>query len=382
MALIFYLTHVHLGFGTVNELKSECARVGIRRPMIVTDKGVAAAGLAQRAIDATGGLPVTVFDETPSNPTEAMVLKATAQYKDAGCDGLIAIGGGSSIDLAKGIAIAATHPEPLTTYATIEGGSTKITEAAAPLIAIPTTAGTGSEVARGAIIILEDGRKLGFHSWHLLPKSAICDAELTLGLPPALTAATGMDAIAHCIETFLAPAFNPPADGIALDGLERAWANIERATRDGADRDARLNMMSASMQGAMAFQKGLGCVHSLSHPLGGVKVDGKTGLHHGTLNAVVLPAVLRFNETAETVVRDNRYARLRRVMNLPAGADLAQAVHDLTARLGLPTGLRQMGVPEDALEHVVEGALLDHCHKTNPRIATADDYRRMLAESM
>ncbi|MCT7306640.1 iron-containing alcohol dehydrogenase [Ralstonia sp. L16] len=382
MALIFYLTHVHLGFGTVNELKSECARVGIRRPMIVTDKGVAAAGLAQRAIDATGGLPVTVFDETPSNPTEAMVLKATAQYKDAGCDGLIAIGGGSSIDLAKGIAIAATHPEPLTTYATIEGGSTKITEAAAPLIAIPTTAGTGSEVARGAIIILEDGRKLGFHSWHLLPKSAICDAELTLGLPPALTAATGMDAIAHCIETFLAPAFNPPADGIALDGLERAWANIERATRDGADRDARLNMMSASMQGAMAFQKGLGCVHSLSHPLGGVKVNGKTGLHHGTLNAVVLPAVLRFNETAETVVRDNRYARMRRVMNLPAGADLAQAVHDLTARLGLPTGLRQMGVPEEALEHVVEGALLDHCHKTNPRIATADDYRRMLAESM
>lgn len=382
MALIFYLTHVHLGFGTINELKSECARVGIRRPMIVTDKGVAAAGLTQRAIDATGGLPVTVFDETPSNPTEAMVLKATAQYKDAGCDGLIAIGGGSSIDLAKGIAIAATHPEPLTTYATIEGGSTKITEAAAPLIAIPTTAGTGSEVARGAIIILEDGRKLGFHSWHLLPKSAICDAELTLGLPPALTAATGMDAIAHCIETFLAPAFNPPADGIALDGLERAWANIERATRDGTDRDARLNMMSASMQGAMAFQKGLGCVHSLSHPLGGVKVDGKTGLHHGTLNAVVLPAVLRFNETAETVVRDNRYARMRRVMNLPAGADLAQAVHDLTARLGLPTGLRQMGVPEDALEHVVEGALLDHCHKTNPRIATADDYRRMLAESM
>ncbi|MFV8607418.1 iron-containing alcohol dehydrogenase [Ralstonia pseudosolanacearum] len=382
MALIFYLTHVHLGFGTLGELGSECARVGIRRPLVVTDRGVAAAGLAQRAIDATGGLPVTVFDETPSNPTEAMVRKATAQYRDAGCDGLIAIGGGSSIDLAKGIAIAATHPGPLTAYATIEGGSGKITDAAAPLIAIPTTAGTGSEVARGAILILEDGRKLGFHSWHLLPKSALCDPALTLGLPPLLTAATGMDAIAHCIETFLAPAFNPPADGIALDGLERAWAHIERATRDGADREARLNMMSASMQGAMAFQKGLGCVHSLSHPLGGVKVDGKTGLHHGTLNAVVLPAVLRFNATAESVVREHRYARMRRAMNLPADADLAQAVHDITARLGLPTGLRQMGVPDDALEHVVRGALLDHCHKTNPREATADDYRRMLAESM
>ncbi|MGE0966213.1 iron-containing alcohol dehydrogenase [Ralstonia pseudosolanacearum] len=382
MALIFYLTHVHLGFGTLGELGSECARVGIRRPLVVTDRGVAAAGLAQRAIDATGGLPVTVFDETPSNPTEAMVRKATAQYRDAGCDGLIAIGGGSSIDLAKGIAIAATHPGPLTAYATIEGGSGKITDAAAPLIAIPTTAGTGSEVARGAILILEDGRKLGFHSWHLLPKSALCDPALTLGLPPLLTAATGMDAVAHCIETFLAPAFNPPADGIALDGLERAWAHIERATRDGADREARLNMMSASMQGAMAFQKGLGCVHSLSHPLGGVKVDGKTGLHHGTLNAVVLPAVLRFNATAESVVREHRYARMRRAMNLPADADLAQAVHDMTARLGLPTGLRQMGVPDDALEHVVRGALLDHCHKTNPREATADDYRRMLAESM
>ncbi|WP_247423683.1 iron-containing alcohol dehydrogenase [Ralstonia pseudosolanacearum] len=382
MALIFYLTHVHLGFGTLGELGSECARVGIRRPMVVTDRGVAAAGLAQRAIDATGGLPVSVFDETPSNPTEAMVMKATVQYRDAGCDGLIAIGGGSSIDLAKGIAIAATHPGPLTAYATIEGGSGKITDAAAPLIAIPTTAGTGSEVARGAILILDDGRKLGFHSWHLLPKSALCDPALTLGLPPMLTAATGMDAIAHCIETFLAPAFNPPADGIALDGLERAWAHIERATRDGADREARLNMMSASMQGAMAFQKGLGCVHSLSHPLGGVKVDGKTGLHHGTLNAVVLPAVLRFNATAESVVREHRYARMRRAMNLPADADLAQAVHDLTARLGLPTGLRQMGVPDDALEHVVRGALLDHCHKTNPREATVDDYRRMLAESM
>lgn len=382
MALIFYLTHVHLGFGTLGELGSECARVGIRRPLVVTDRGVAAAGLAQRAIDATGGLPVTVFDETPPNPTEAMVRKATAQYRDAGCDGLIAIGGGSSIDLAKGIAIAATHPGPLTAYATIEGGSGKITDAAAPLIAIPTTAGTGSEVARGAILILEDGRKLCFHSWHLLPKSALCDPALTLGLPPLLTAATGMDAIAHCIETFLAPAFNPPADGIALDGLERAWAHIERATRDGADREARLNMMSASMQGAMAFQKGLGCVHSLSHPLGGVKVDGKTGLHHGTLNAVVLPAVLRFNATAESVVREHRYARMRRAMNLPADADLAQAVHDMTARLGLPTGLRQMGVPDDALEHVVRGALLDHCHKTNPREATADDYRRMLAESM
>ncbi|KJK25399.1 4-hydroxybutyrate dehydrogenase [Burkholderiaceae bacterium 16] len=382
MAFIYYLTHIHLDFGTIGQLKAECERIGIRRPLIVTDKGVVAAGVAQQAIDALGGLPHEIFDETPSNPTEAMVKKAAAQYREGGCDGLVAVGGGSSIDLAKGIAILATHPGELTTYATIEGGSARITERAAPLIAVPTTSGTGSEVARGAIIILEDGRKLGFHSWHLLPKSAICDPGLTLGLPASLTAATGMDAIAHCVETFLAPAFNPPADGIALDGLERGWKHIERATRDGQDREARLNMMSASMQGAMAFQKGLGCVHSLSHPLGGLKVDGKTGLHHGTLNAVVMPAVLRFNADAPSVVRDNRYARLRHAMGLPADADLAQAVHDMTARLGLPTGLRQMGVTEDMFDKVIAGALVDHCHKTNPKEASAADYRRMLAESM
>jgi alcohol dehydrogenase class IV len=210
------------------------------------------------------------------------------------------------------VAIAATHEGPLKTYATIEGGSPKITDRVAPLIAVPTTAGTGSEVARGAILIVDDGRKLGFHSWFIVPKAAICDPELTLGLPPVLTAATGMDAIAHCMETFMASAFNPPADGIALDGLARGWAHIERATTHGQDREARLNMMSASMQGAMAFQKGLGCVHSLSHSLGGVN----TRLHHGTLNAMFLPAVVTFNATAESVQKDNRLNRMAQAMGL------------------------------------------------------------------
>ncbi|HEY2023609.1 iron-containing alcohol dehydrogenase [Paraburkholderia sp.] len=382
MAYIYYLTHIHLGYDALLELPSECARIGIKRPLLISDKGVVAAGIVQRALDALQPGNVPVFDDTPSNPTEAMVLAAATMYRDEGCDGLIAVGGGSSIDLAKGVAIAATHPGPLTQYATIEGGSAKITAAAAPLIAVPTTAGTGSEVARGAIVILNDGRKLGFHSWSLLPKAALCDPGLTLGLPPGLTAATGMDAIAHCIETFLAPAFNPPADGIALDGLERAWASIERACADGGDREARLNMMSASMQGAMAFQKGLGCVHSLSHPLGGLKVNGSTSLHHGTLNAVVLPAVLRFNERAPSVVAERRFARMRRVMGLPEHADLAQALFDMTARLGLPTSLTQMGVDESMFDKVVQGALADHCHRTNPREASADDYRRMLTESL
>ncbi|MFN5178574.1 iron-containing alcohol dehydrogenase, partial [Limnohabitans sp.] len=312
MSFINYITQIQIDFGALALLKAECERVGISRPLVVTDAGVKAVGILDKALAALPGLQVSVFDQTPSNPTEAAVRAAAAIYKQQGCDGLIALGGGSSIDCAKGVAIAATHEGPLKTYATIEGGSPKITDRVAPLIAVPTTAGTGSEVARGAILIVDDGRKLGFHSWFIVPKAAICDPELTLGLPPVLTAATGMDAIAHCMETFMASAFNPPADGIALEGLARGWAHIERATTHGQDREARLNMMSASMQGAMAFQKGLGCVHSLSHSLGGVN----TRLHHGTLNAMFLPAVVTFNATAESVQKDNRLNRMAQAMGL------------------------------------------------------------------
>ena len=378
MAFINYITQIQFDFGALSLLKQECERVGISRPLVVTDAGVKAAGLLQRALDVLPGWPVEVFDQTPSNPTEAAVRAAAVVYRAQGCDGLIALGGGSAIDCAKGVAIAATHEGPLTHYATIEGGSPRISERVAPIIAVPTTSGTGSEVARGAILIVDDGRKLGFHSWHLVPRAAICDPELTLGLPPQLTAATGMDAIAHCMETFMAPAFNPPADGIALDGLARGWAHIERATRDGSDREARLNMMSASMQGAMAFQKGLGCVHSLSHSLGGV--DPR--LHHGTLNAMFLPAVVSFNASAPSIQQEHRLQRMAQAMGLAAATDIPQAIRDMNARLRLPAGLAAMGVQADSFARVITGALADHCHKTNPRLASADDYQAMLAESM
>ena len=378
MALIYYLTQVQFEHGAVRLLAQECARVGIARPLIVTDAGVRAAGVLQKALDALPDLPVAVFDQTPSNPTEAAVRAAVEVYRASQCDGLIAVGGGSAIDCAKGVAIAATHEGPLTHYATIEGGSPRITERVAPIIAVPTTSGTGSEVARGAIIIVDDHRKLGFHSWNLLPKAAICDPELTLGLPPKLTAATGMDAIAHCMETFMAPVFNPPADGIALDGLARGWAHIARATEDGSDREARLNMMSASMQGAMAFQKGLGCVHSLSHSLGGV--DPR--LHPGTLNAMFLPAVIAFNATAESMIKDQRLARMAHAMGLASADDIGPAIKAMNARLGLPKGLAEMGVQASQFDAIITGALADHCHKTGPRLATADDYRAMLQASM
>ena len=382
MAHIQYITQIHLDPGVVQRLRDECVRVGIAKPLVISDAGVRAAGVLDRALAVLAGMPHAVFDATPSNPTEAGVRAAAALYRTQCCDGLIAVGGGSSIDLAKGVAIAATHEGPLVGFATIEGGSAKISERVAPLIAVPTTAGTGSEVARGAILIVDDGRKLGFHSWHLVPKAALLDPELTVGLPPGLTAATGMDAIAHCMETFMAPAVNPPADGIALDGLQRGWAHIERATRDGANLEARWQMLSASMQGAMAFQKGLGCVHSLSHSLGGVNPR----LHHGTLNAMFLPAVIRFNAPADSIVREKRLQRMAQAMGLAGcdaqGNEIAETIRAMSAALALPTGLAAMGITPELFERVIDGAMADHCHKTNPRLATHDDYRAMLEASM
>jgi hypothetical protein len=382
MAFIRYLTDIHLDFGAISVLSAECQRIGITRPLIVTDAGVRAAGLLAKAETALGDLPYAVFDGTQSNPTEAGVRAALAVLEKERCDGLIAVGGGSSMDLAKGVAIVARHAGPLKHYATIEGGSPRITEAVLPLIAVPTTAGTGSEVARGAIVIVDDGRKLGFHSWHLMPRSAVLDPDLTLGLPPALTAATGMDAITHCMEAFMAHAVNPPADGIALDGLMRGWAHIERATQNGQDREARWNMMSASMQGALAFQKGLGCVHSLSHSLGGVNPR----LHHGTLNALFLPAVIRFNAQADSVRRERRLQRMAHAMGLGTcddeGNDLAQAVQALNARLKLPSGLAALGVTAGDFDRIIDGAMVDHCHKLNPREASREDYRALLVQSM
>jgi len=379
MALINYLTQVQFDFGALALLQPECERLGIRRPMIVTDTGVRAAGIVDRVLAqlADAGA-VQVFDQTPPNPNEGAVRAAVAMYREGGFDGIVAVGGGSSIDLAKGVAVCATHEGPLKQFAVIEGGMARITSAVAPVIAIPTTAGTGSEVGRGAILILDDGRKVGVLSPYLIPRLSICDPELTLGLPPLLTAATGMDAIAHCMETFMAPAFNPPADGIALDGLRRAWAHIERATREPGDREARLNMMSASMQGAMAFQKGLGCVHSLSHALGGINPR----LHHGTLNAILLPAVIAFNAEAQSMHAEDKLARMALAMGLDGAGAIIPAIREMIARLGLPTGLEQLEVERELFPRIVQGALADHSHKTNPREASAEDYQRMLQASL
>jgi 4-hydroxybutyrate dehydrogenase len=378
MSLINYITQIQFDFGAIAKLPDECTRIGIKRPLIVTDAGVKAAGLIDKVLVALrADNEPRIFLDTPPNPNERAVRAAVAMYKENQCDGVIAVGGGSSIDLAKGVAVCATHEGPLRQFALIEGGLQRITAATAPVIAVPTTAGTGSEVGRGAILILDDGRKLGIISPYVVPRSAICDPQLTLGLPAQLTAATGMDAIAHCIETFLSPAFNPPADGIALDGLWRAWRHIEMATRDGSNVAARLNMMSASLQGALAFQKGLGCVHSLSHSLGGINPK----LHHGTLNAIFLPAVIRFNREAATVQDEGKMVRLAGAMGLESPANVESAIERMTADLGLPTRLSTLGVEREQFDRIIEGALADHSHKTNPREASPADYRAMLEES-
>ena len=380
MSLINYITQIQFEIGAIVLLPAECERIGITRPLIVTDRGVRAAGIVDTALNtfagSAGQLPI--YDGTPPNPNENAVREAVAMFKECGCDGIIAIGGGSAIDLAKGVAVCARHDGPLKSFAVIEGGLARITPATVPMIAVPTTAGTGSEVGRGAILILDDGRKVGVISPHVVPKAAICDPALTFGLPAQLTAATGMDAIAHCLETFMAPAFNPPADGIALDGLWRAWRFIESATRDPQNLDGRINMMSASLQGALAFQKGLGCVHSLSHALGGLNPR----LHHGTLNAIFLPAVITFNRKAATVLNEHKMARIAQAMGLADESQIEQAIRDMTRALGLPTGLRELGVSEEQFPRIVQDALADHSHRTNPREASAEDYQGLLEASM
>lgn len=376
MSLITYLTTIRLAEGALSGLAADLADLGVKRPLIIADRGIAGAGLLDRlraVAPILGNAPA--FLDVPTNPTEAATLLALALYRSEGCDGLVALGGGSPIDLAKGVAILATHPEPLAQYALILGGLAKITPAVAPLIAIPTTAGTGSEVGRGALITLEDGRKLGFISPHLIPKRAICDPELTYGLPGWLTAATGMDAITHCIETYLSPRDNPVAEAIALDGLARGIAAIEVATADGSNRAARREMMIAALHGGLTFQKGLGAVHALSHPLGGLK---EVSLHHGMLNAVLLPHVLRFNAG----VAPGKEARLSMAMGLSAGADLADAIHALVGRLKLPQSLGAMGLPVHTLAQVADGAMLDHSAATNPRVATREDYLAILGAAM
>ena len=377
MAIITFVNQCHIEHGAIDMLADSLKQLGMRRPLICTDKGLVELGMAdevRRRIP--NDVEATLYDGTPENPTEKAVKEALLLYRERDCDGIVALGGGSSMDLAKGVALLATHDEPLVEYNAATGGGAKIGPCA-PMIVIPTTSGTGSEVSRGAVIITEDGRKLVFGSPNMLPKIALCDPDLTLGLPARLTAATGMDAVTHLMEAVMSPVDNPPAEAIGLDGLWRAvgQGNLIRATENGGDRDARKQMMIAAAEGALAFQKGLGAVHAMSHAIGRI---AELNLHHGTLNAVCLPACLRYNDEVLGERRDG----LRHAMGLKAGEPLDAAIEALNAKLGLPANLSEMGVTEDMLPGLIEHALADPTTPTNARPVDAAGYEALYRDAM
>mgnify|MGYP001187200954 CR=1 FL=1 len=377
MATLTFCTTVSFDHGALGTLGKALKAQGISRPLLCTDKGLVQLGLVARAREAMSlADEVCVYDETPENPTEEAVLDAARLYGQAHCDGVVAFGGGSSMDLGKAVALAATHKGALIDYTVGLGGAHKIGPVA-PLIAVPTTAGTGSEVSTGSVIITLNGEKLILASKHLVPRMAICDPELTLGLPPRLTAATGMDALAHCIEAVCSRQVNPPADAVGYDGIRRIVGDghLEQAVADGKDKDARWNMMMASTEGAMAFTKGLGAVHSMSHACGALP---GLRLHHGTLNAVCLPWVLRFNRDMIGPVMERTAA----AMGLPAGFDIASVIEDLNARLGLPESLGAMGVTEDMIDWLSAHAAKDVCTFTNPKDVSQDQYAALFRQAI
>ncbi len=369
MPLISYMSRVQFDFGALRLLPEELALLGVKRPLLVTDPGVRAAGLVGRALTALGAEP-PIFAETPSNPTEDAAEAALRLYREQGCDGVVALGGGCAIDLAKAVALLATHPGSLADYEVRSGGSALIRDTA-PVLAIPTTAGTGAEVGRAATLTLSNGKKIACVSFCLIPKTAICDPELTLSLPPLMTAATGMDALSHGIEAFLSSWENPPAAAIALDCVERAGRWIERAVGHGDDREARWQMLMAALEGGLTFQKSLGAVHAAGHPM------EVLGFHHGTLNAILLPPVLRFNAPAVP----EKIGRLKTALGLAPADDLAGWIEGLTRRIGLPTRLRELGLDAALIPMLAEAATHEHVGATNPRLASAADYRAILEQA-
>jgi len=362
---------VQFGFGVIESLPAELTEFGINQPLYVTDQGLIKCGVfsvVRQAMPA--GARFAVFDETPENPTVDGVERALSAYRAGGCDGIVAVGGGSVIDTAKAVSLLSRHPGSLADY---HDHPEKITSSTAPMVAIPTTAGTGSEASRGAGIHPDSSsRSAGVSSEHLVPKVALCDPNLTLSLPPDLTAATGMDALSHCVEGFLAKSVNPPIDAIALDGVRRIFAYLERAVNDGNDREARWQMMMAALEGGMSISKGLGPAHALGNTF------GDHGFRHGILVTMALPSVLRMIEKYAAGKMD----RLAEAMGLHSREGVPDAIKAFNARLGLPASLHKIGYPDGNRDEMAGDAANSFFNVWSPHPSTLAEYKALIQEIM
>lgn len=373
MSLINYVTRIHFAENVLEDaLDAELASLDIHRPLVIGDHGderLPSWERMQLAIPRRAEPTFYVLSSGPASQTAC--LAASDRYLDNDCDGLIGFGGAAAIDLAKAVGLRVSHDGPLTRYIGGAGGSMRIRNVIPPIIAVPTTAGSGAEASGIAVMVMAEGASIALVSPFLLPRVVVCDPTLTLDLPARQTAAAGMDALTHCMETFMAAAYNPPADGIAAEGLRRAVRYIERAVDDGQDMEARREMMAAALNGALAQQKGLGGVHAMSHALGGVL--GDCGVEHGAVNAILLPHVLEFN--APAVAR--RYGEIKYELALPDDRSLGDAMMRLRERIGLPGSLSEIGITKTAIARAAHYAAADFANRTNPRKAGAQDYHAL-----
>jgi len=357
-----YPTAIRFGPGRIAEIGAACAQAGIKRPLLVTDRGLAPMAITQTTLDLleAAGLGRAIFADVDPNPTEVNLAAGLAAYRAGGHDGVVAFGGGSGLDLGKMVAFMAGQTRPLWDFEDVGDWWTRADPAGiAPIVAVPTTAGTGSEVGRASVITnsVTHVKKIIFHP-KVLPTVVISDPELTVGMPRHITAGTGMDAFAHCLEACCSPFFHPMSAGIAVEGMRLVNTYLPRAWADGTDLEARAQMMAAGAMGAVAFQKGLGAIHALSHPVGAVY-----GTHHGTTNAVVMPACLRFNRAAIT----DRIDAVAAYLGIAGGFDgFAARVDELNAMFNFPKGLAAMGVQADRIPELAAMAVQDPSAGGNP----------------
>ncbi len=371
-----YPTAIRFGAGRISEIADACAAAGITKPLLVTDKGLADLPITTATLDLleAAGLGRAIFADVDPNPNEKNAAAGVAAYRAGGHDGVIAFGGGSGLDLGKVVAFHAGQTRPLWDFEDIgDWWSRADADAIAPIVAVPTTAGTGSEVGRASVITnsVSAEKKIIFHP-KMLPAVVICDPELTVGMPKFITAGTGLDAFAHCVEAFCSPHYHPMSQGIALEGMRLVKDYLPRAYADGTDIEARANMMSAAAMGATAFQKGLGAIHALSHPIGAIYHT-----HHGTTNAVCMPAVLQFNKPAIA----DRLAQAAAYLGIDGGFDgFCAFVDELNASMSIPKSLAELGIKNPDVDRIVAGALIDPSTGGNPIEMTAENTRALLLQ--